>query len=44
MRFEVSMAMAMKIAVFWDVTPSSLVEVYEYFRHFYFEAGGSIFF
>jgi hypothetical protein len=31
-RFQVLTAASMKMAVFWDVAPSSLVEVYRRFR------------
>jgi hypothetical protein len=31
-RFEVLIAMNMEITAFWDVTPYSLVDVYQYFR------------
>jgi hypothetical protein len=32
MRFQVLTAMSMKVTVFWDVAPCSLVEVYQHFR------------
>jgi hypothetical protein len=32
MRFQVLMAISMKLAVFWVVSPCSLVEVYKHFR------------
>jgi len=32
MRYKVLTAVIMKIAVFWDVTPGSLVDVYRCFR------------
>jgi hypothetical protein len=31
MKFEVSMAVSMKVAVFWDMTPCNLVETYKCF-------------
>jgi hypothetical protein len=34
-RFEVLLAVSMKMAVFWVVVPCSLVEVYQYFRGAY---------
>jgi hypothetical protein len=32
MEFQVLTVVSMKITVFWDVAPCSLVEVYRYFR------------
>jgi hypothetical protein len=32
MRFQVLMEVSMKMTVFWDVTPCSLVDVYQHFR------------
>jgi hypothetical protein len=39
-RFQVLTAACVKLAVFWDTAPCSLIDVYRYFRSAYYSNNG----